>query len=216
MIRETAFAFACCLLVATAPPLSAAQSDADFLAAEFLAADGMLLLEEGAAKGKADVFGRWLGERAVKVIDPSGLADAMGAVPDPVFREQMHGLFKARCLSPFSDAELRAAADYVRREGVTQAPNAGTGEPNLNAAAKELRAAAAFLDTDAGKVGLGAAICIVQLSVQITNHMRAQAKVEDSKDPERLIGLLGRDDIFEFPNRIVRRRVVDELRSLSR
>lgn len=198
-------------------PLSAGvQQDKQFLTDYLLSEQITELLHETAAREYAKAYEGWLQRRSVKVKSPAQLRKSL---PDAVSEQWIKAFkpfFIAHCLSDYPDAVLREAADDIRRTPVGPSVNTGGGE-GLNTIATQagevnraVAKAARDRSSSRSQVELGGVICSGFALQKMAKDQRSRLVDEQTLDLTYLLELLDAKELFEFPNRIVKRAVIKE------
>ena len=144
------------------------------------------------------VHSDWLRERSVKIIDQERFADVFPGAATEDWVETLRERVVGGCFARFSADELRDAAELLG-----EYPDGGSSE-------------AVDLGASGQNVLFAAGLCWVMGALKLAEEIREGGEIPPGENIGYLADVLETEGVAAFPNRIVRRTVIEELRNSAR
>lgn len=192
------------------------ESDADFIASYIMSDDLKLYAHEFVKNSYARELASELRERSVRVIDYEGFAELLpDELADPhVERIQMAA--KRQILQAMKPESLERLADYLRNRPLEEqdAPDAIEDEPvTLKEFTQEL---SRLVEDEKFKNEITDQILLMHSGVALLALMMSETQsIEAELNAPYMAEILETDGVFTFPNRIVRKDLIREIRAAS-
>lgn len=216
------------IVLAAFAPVARAEprEDARFIVNHLIETGLAPHVRTGIARGYASHHADWLSARSATIEDADRFIAMMPREPIEKYVAHFHELVAERCMAKFSDEELRAAADDIRRTPERPEVEEGEGlvidladpEQGLAQMKRELEQVNAALteltEDPRAKVELAGGMCILVTIAGYGHALATSPKVKPDPAADGLAAIIETPGLVGFPNRIVRQSILRELREL--
>ncbi len=207
---------ACVLFIAAAQPAAPSpQADADFIAAKLIKSDEYRkLLSDRITNARVNGATQALSEHSVKIMDFERLAELLSDYEIPAEVFDRHQRFVAdRLIEKMQPGQLASLAQHVRNLDA-QRTAARTDETERVMTLDEFRDSLEEIEGLADDPVFKHEMELMSVGIMLIGlAVRASTSGEVGPTSSELADLLEVDGVFGFPNRIVRRDVIRELRA---
>lgn len=215
MVRRL-FSFACSILILLVHPAFASpQTEADYIAAHFVTADDFrAVARDMVMKAYANKLAAALSTRSVKIKDDDRFVALLPYSNSVSLFERLQKAVSNRLVQSWEPAQLESVADYLRQmppklAGVRADAKEDAGDTPLTI--DQVQQKISDLpkhESFKNEMALTAiSVMLISLMVQETSKIEVDLKAPFIAD------LLEVDGVFSFPNRIVRKDIIHDLRS---
>ena len=215
MVRRL-FSFASSILILLVHPAFASpQTEADYIAAHFVTADDFkVAARDMGVKAYANKLAAALSTRSVKIKDNDRFVALLPYSNSDSLFERLQKAVSDRLVQSWEPAQLKSVADYLRQTppkplAVRADAKEDTGDTPLTI--DQVQQKISGLPKDDGfksEMALTViSVMLISLTVQETSKIEVDLKAPFVAD------MLEVDGVFSFPNRIVRKDIIRDLRS---